>query len=317
VTLFVGTINRDLATDEQFGQAEIDVKRLQQVEEGIAAAKEKALRDAEQLHALFASLDDANEQVRTARLDLQKQIDQQKKSVKAQLVADALNQINCTPRLRLKTYGSIVENSIKGKRTLDSMKKALDVIVGSLNKALAASKAEITEWEKANGETVPDAETLELEPADSVRLKLQARTRERENAKERKRLADEAEKERQARLKAEADAKANAAPSPAPVLENPPFAAPSESERFDAWDQQEQEVKAAMPAPAPTTPSPSSPDESEAEELARLCATIRAAFAPIKVARESLKHPQNILLAREFAAAVLPAYERLQKGGEG
>ena len=304
VTMFVGAINRDLATDEQFGQAEIDVKRLKGMEDAIATAKDKALRDAEQLHALFTSLDEISDIPREARLDLSDLIERQKKAVRAKLVADALNVINCFPRLRFKTFGSIVENALKGKRTLDSMRKALDIIVGTLNESLAASKAEIAEWEKANSETVPDAETLELEPAESVRLKLAARTQARVAAEEKKRLEAEAEKERQARMKAEAEAKAAAQAAvvvPAPVAETPaPMATPADP------------VAVVAPAPIATAPTE---DENESEELARLVATIRAAFAPIKAVRQSLKHAANVALATAFADAVLPAYETLSKGG--
>ena len=299
VTLFVSAINRDLSTDEQFGQAEIDTKRLKALEESITAAKAKALSDAEQLHALFTALDDANGEVRTARLDLEKQIDTQKKAVRAQLVADALNRIACPARLRLKTYGTIVENAIKGKRTLDSMEKALTQIVGCLNEQLAATKAVIAEWEAAN-ETCPDAETLELEPAETVRLKLQARTQARQAADEKKRLEKIAEDERQQRLAAEAQAKAAqqpAAPAAPVVVHETPA----------------RETQAPLPVTNETQAGAAT--EDEAAERARFVALVRAAFAPIKTARESLKFPNNILAAKEFAAGVVPHWEILTKGG--
>jgi hypothetical protein len=305
VKKYVGEINRDLVTDDQFVQAQQDVKNLQSMEDAIKAAKEKALRDAEQLHTLFSQLDQIGEIPREARLSLSKLIESKKESIKAQMVADALNKIICAPHLRLKTFKSVVESSIKGKRTLESMEKALDVIVGSLNESITAAKAVIAEWEKANDETVPDADTLMLEPAESVRLKLQARTQARIEAKEKKRLADEAENERQARLKAEAEVKAaqEAAAPPAPA----PSPVPSPS------------VNATPPAPPATTtpPAASAPEEeTEAEELARICALVRAQLVSLKPIMDGAKHANNILRIRAFRAAVNPAFAEMQKGGE-
>jgi hypothetical protein len=294
VTMFVGAINRSLSTDQQFAQAKDDVKMLSGIEERITEAKDKALRDAEQLHALFSALDESNEEVRTARLDLQKQIERQEKTVKSQLVADALNKLECAPHLRLKNFGSTVELAIKGKRTIDSITKALNVIVGSLNTQINAAKAVIAEWEEANGERVPDADALALEQPETVRLKLQSRTDARIAAEDRKRLADEAADERAARVKAEQE---HAKPASDPIYEQ---VAPEPADVIEEKPQKSFALEA---------------DESESEELAKFRATIRNAFAPIKSARESLKHPQNILLAREFAAIVGDAFKRME-GGE-
>lgn len=310
VVAFVGAINRELVTDEQFGQAEIDVKRLKNIEEATLAAKEKALRDAETLHALFVSLDEIAEIPRQARLDLSSLIDRQKKAVRAQLVADALNRIECAAHLRLKNFGAIVEGSIKGKRTLDSMQKALDIIVGSLNAQIAASKAVIAEWEAANQERVPDADVLEIEQPETVRLKLQARTDarkaaeerkrlEEEQARERKRLADEVAAERATRLQAEAAA----APQPAPAPQAQEATAPAP-------------IVESLPTSEPAQEFALTAEESEDEELARLCFAIRAAFSPIRNVKESLKHQRNIDLAKAFANNINAAFKWLEKGGD-
>jgi hypothetical protein len=316
VVAFVGAINRELVTDEQFGQAEIDVKRLKSIEEATLAAKEKALRDAETLHALFTSLDEIAEIPRQARLDLSGLIDRQKKAVRAQLVADALNRIECAAHLRLKNFGAIVEGSIKGKRTLDSMQKALDIIVGSLNAQIAASKAVITEWESANQERVPDADALEIEQPETVRLKLQARTDARKAAEERKRLEEEQARERR-RLADEvaAERAANAqlvqaqvaAPQPAPVPQAQESAAPVPIV---------ESLPASEPASEPAQEFALTAEESEEEELARLCFAIRAAFSPIRTVKESLKHQRNIDLAKAFASNINVAFKWLEKGGD-
>ena len=299
VKRYVGEINRDLITDDQFVQAQQDVKTLQSMEDAIKGAKEKALRDAEQLHALFSQLDDIGEIPREARLSLSRLIESKKESIKAQMIADALNKLICAPHLRLRNFKSVVENSIKGKRTLESMEKALDIIVGSLNSAMAASKAVIAEWEKVHEETVPDADTLMLEQAEAVRLKLQARTQARIEAQEKKRLSDEAEKERQARLKAEAIASQQTA-APAEATTTAP-------------------ANAAPPSPPTTTayaPAAAAPEgESEAEELARICALVRSHLVSLKPVLDGAVHTNNILRIRAFRAAVNPAFTEMQRGG--
>lgn len=304
VKFFVGAINRDLVTDDQFNQADVDAKRLKALEEAIAAAKQKALADAVTLHALFTALDDSSEEIRKTRLDLENQIKRQKESVKSQLVADALNKVDCAPHLRLKTYGSIVENAIKGKRTLDSMEKALSQIVGSLNEQLAATKAVIAEWEAAN-EICPDAETLALEPAETVRLKLQQRTQARIAAEEKKRLAHVAEEERQKRIAAEAEAKAaQAPPAVAPVVVNETPVRETQAPLSYTRETQ---------APAPSAAEVAT--EDEAAERARFVAIVRQAFVPIKEARAALKFPNNRTAALAFTNGVLEHWETLSKGG--
>lgn len=278
VTLFLCEVNRDLKTDEQFGQAEIDVKRLKAIEEGIAAAKVKALADAETLRALFRNLDEANEEVRKARLELENLVKRQKESVKADLVATALHKVACAPHLRLRNYRERIEGAIKGKRTLDSMESALNQAVGMANEQIDQCRAVIDEWKMANDEDFPpDFDALIITSPDMVRLELQLRTEKKAADAERRRLEKIAEEERANSRRAMAEAQA------APVVV--------------------QEL--------PTREG----GESEAAERARFIALVRAAFGSIKAAREGLKYSNNILVAKAFAVGVASHWESLTKGG--
>lgn len=302
VKKFTAEINRDLCTDEQFGQAEIDVKSLKKLEEVHALAQERTLSQAEGINALLKELSESSEEVRKIRLDIESLIKREKERVKSRLIADALNKIECAGHLRLKTFASVVEGSIKGKRTLDSINKALSEVVETINEQLSASAAVIAEYEVQN-EIVPDKETLVLGNAENVRLILAQRKQAREAGEEQKRLQKIADDERNERIKAQAEAK-SAIEAQALHVETKPVI--------------ETELKLApvVGHVAPVSnPAPEVEDEPEAQELARLISMIRDAFAPIKAARQSLKYPHNILLASEFAAAVLPAFQTLQKGG--
>lgn len=310
VTLFLSEINRDLVTDDQFGQAEIDVKRLKSIEESIVAAKKKALEDAETLRNLFDSLDDATGEVSKARLELEKLIKQKKESVKSALVATALNNINCAPHLRLKTYGTRMDSAIKGKRTLDSMEAALNQAVGMANEQIAKCREVIAVWQKANDEdSPPDYDALIITSPDMVRLELQRRSEKKAADAECRRLEDVAEQERQKARAAQASAVASAAPS--------------EVDRRNEWERQEKEDKAAMqaaPAPQPIAPAvvatPAPEGETEEQELARYKAACLACFAPLKAARAALQHPANIEKAGKLAAAINAAWTELKGGAK-
>lgn len=306
---FVAGINRDLKTDNDFAQAKEDAKKLRDLEAAVKAAKIKALEQAQELHKFFTDLDEIGEIPREAALALEKLIATKTESVKSDMVRDALNRLDCAAHLRLKNFGALVQGAIKGKRTLESMEKSLNQIVGSLNEQIAATKAVIAEWEASEGHAPPDADMLAVQNAAEVRLQLQARTQARIAGEEKKRLADEAEKERQARIKAEADAAA------AQQVAAPAAPAPERSQARSM-----RPVSTAPPAPPATTPPPaaSAPDEeTEAEELARICALVRAQLVSLKPIMDGAKHANNILRIRAFRAAVNPAFAEMQKGGEG
>jgi len=310
VTLFLSEVNRDLTTDEQFGQAEIDVKRLKAIEDGIAAAKVKALADAETLRTLFDNLDEANEEVRKARLELENLVKRQKESVKAALVATALNKVDCAPHLRLKNYRERIEGAIKGKRTLDSMETALNQAVGMANEQIDKCRDVIEEWKKANDEdTPPDFDALIITSPDMVRLELQRRTEKKAADAERRRLEKIAEEERAAARRAMAEAQAAAkaqaavaAPAPAPAPAPTPVVV------------NELPIREEQPA---LIDKDVEQGESETAERARFVALVRSAFGPIKEAREGLKHPKNIEAAKAFAAGVASHWETLTKGRDG
>lgn len=302
VTRFLCEVNRDLKTDEQFGQAEIDVKRLKAIEEGIAAAKVKALADAETLRALFSNLDEANEEVRKARLELENLVKRQKENVKADLVATALHKVACAPHLRLRNYRERIEGAIKGKRTLDSMESALNQAVGIANEQIEKCRAVIDEWKMANDEDFPpDFDALIITSPEMVHLELQRRTEKKAADAERRRLEKIAEEERANSRRAMAEAQA-AAKVQAPVAVPAPVVV------------QELPTREGQPA---MVDNDVEQGESEAAERARFIALVRAAFGPIKAAREGLKHPNNIFAAKAFSVGVASHWESLTKGGGG
>jgi hypothetical protein len=120
----LGEINRDLTTDEDFDQADADSKAIAGAEAALKTAKEKALADAEQLHALFAGIDGLSAELSKARLDLSRQITRRKEEAKAEIVSEFLSEYDIDPKDAHKHFRAGLEAAMKGKRTLESMRTA-------------------------------------------------------------------------------------------------------------------------------------------------------------------------------------------------
>lgn len=290
----LANINRELRTDEEFGQAELDVKALKSAEDAVKAAKEKALADAEQLNALFRALDETGEEIRAPRLELEKLITKRKEEVKTELVTEALAKIDCAPRLRAGSFGRSLQEAIKGKRTLDSMRKALEVTVTTHNAMIGKCRVAIDTFTWEHGkELALDAEDLEVKSLDQVEAELRRRLEAIRAEEERKRLAAEAEK---ARAEA-AQARREAAEASKPPL--PPVASPAPR-------------PAAPVEPQPAPPAAEKPLEIRAAaEWDDFKAKVVAAFAPVKAARAALRCPENQAKAQAFAEAVGQAWKEV------
>ncbi len=190
----LGEINRELKTDEDFDQADADAKAIAGAEADLKAAKAKALADAEQLQSLFESIDGLSGELAAARLDLSKQVAKRKEEAKADLVNEAANMIDCATRLR-GLFRPSLQEAVKGKRTLDSMQKALAATVMVHNALIQKSRSLIAEFVLGYGaELVMDSEDLELQSPESVEAELRRRFEAAAALEERKKLLVEMDK---------------------------------------------------------------------------------------------------------------------------
>jgi len=279
----LAAINREPATDEEFGQAEVDVKALKGAEDSVKSAKEKALADAEQLHALFGALDETSEEIREARLDLEKVVKAKKAEVRNQLISIALDgiKIDLPPMQVSKLFQPELESAVKGKRTLASMKKAFDTAVKVANGRIGKAREILEEFEQEHGrEMILDRVELETKTPDQVESELRRRL-------DVKRADDEKRKAQEEAAKAKAEAEE----------------AKAEAE------------EAKKPAPLPTPPKvgslPTGP--SEPAEWAGFVAAVLLAFKPLKEAKNALTHEGNRAKANEFAGAVNAAWIAAKK----
>lgn len=139
----VGDINTDLKSDEDFSAAESTVKTLGEAEKAIDAAREKAMANTADIAKLFESMTEVSNKLRETRLDLSRQIKIKKADIKKNIIAAGIKEINKrlaeTEAHPAARQGFIINNddfdqATKGKRTAETMQKAIDTRIEQLVK---------------------------------------------------------------------------------------------------------------------------------------------------------------------------------------
>lgn len=289
----IESINKDLVTDDDFDQAAKDAKLIKGAEEALTAAKEKAIADSEQLDALFSQIDDLSDELAEARLRLSNQVKKRKEEVKEEVIKQALDKLQCAERHRKPIYGKSLTEEIKGKRTIESMRKALDVVVSIHNGVISYNRDAITKFIAGHGaELVPDAEDLEIKSKDYVEAELRRRFEAKRAAEQKKQLEEEA-----AKAKAEvAEIKQQAAEAGKP---------PAKPEEDAPWGR----GSAGGLLPRTTEVAAPNPSVTAREEWDQVRATIIAAFGPLKSLKGTMKHASNEAKLQGFGAALNKAWE--------
>ena len=288
-------------------RSEQDVKALKGAEDAIKAAKDTALADAEQLNALFRALDETGEEIRAPRLELEKLIASRKESVKTEIVEEFLAAFDIDPLDARRNYLAGLQNAIKGKRTLESMRKACEVFQATSQAVIHTNRKSIATFEAAHGQDLTmDRRELELKSGEYLTGELRRRFDAKKAADERKRLEDEAAEAKAAEAKAKADLEA----SKKVVVEN----GSGVSERIGS---QTMPAMAPLPQPPPSNVIDMRTTEavtlSEAEEWAEMTATVKAAFGTVKAHRERLIHDANKRKIVSFGASVNAVWATLKE----
>lgn len=197
ITEGIATINRHLTTDEEFGQAEQDVKVLALLQGKIVTAKEHAIEQAESLNAALNELDEAAAEVGQVRLGLKKLIYTRKVELKTQIVSEYVNHFGeqgDITNARAECIRPALIEVIKGKRTMQTMRRACDTLIADRIAAITQCREIIRAWvEREDGLAilVPDEADLELKKTEYVEAELERRL-------ERRKLQEEAEKAKRA-----------------------------------------------------------------------------------------------------------------------
>lgn len=287
-------INRDLKTDEDFDQADTDAKAIAGAESALKLAKAKALQDAEQLHTLFEQIDGLSGDLAKARLDLSKQINAQKEKVKTEIIEEALATFDIDAGLARKHYLNGLQTEIKGKRTLDSMRKACRIYATTQQGFITQCRKLLDSFEKAHGaDLIADSRTLELEKPEGLEAELRRRFEAKRAADEKKAIEAESAKAK-AELAAAQSSKMNPHNLPAP----PKIGS----------------IPVGNPTPAnvvpmgPDQPIELSNDITADDEWRQVAATVKAAFSLIREHRERLTHERNIDRLMYFGGLVNGAW---------
>lgn len=273
------TINLKPSTDVEFGEANETVKKLAEVESLISNAKDEALKQAADLQSLFKELDETNEEVRQARLTLDKVVKAETAKRKSEIIEAGMETVTAVSS---EHYRNRVTEAIKGKRTLKSMTEAVDKEVIVINAEVANARTIIAKFTDQHGDKIAlDKNRLELMNHEALNIELQSRI---------DRLAAEAEKKKAQEEAAVARADA-------------------EQAKADAAPKHE-----ADPLPKPQKvgnirTSGGSSGPSADEEWKLFTQDIFAAFGGLKDKRAMLKHSSNIEKSTKFAGLVNEAWK--------
>ena len=246
--------NKELKTDGDFTDAESAVKYLSKTEKAIIQSKSDALKQAADVQKLFEAMDEINEEVRQARLGLQRQIKARKEEIKCAAIDDAYQRIvehynalcsqsdnfSLAHNLANDIKTTLIER-IKGLKTIKSIESNLTDAVDDINDVLSAN---LEACEK-NAETInavadeyaslfQDRANLLAMDFEQLSLTIDKRiaTHQAEEAKRellrQERLKREAEKaaEQEAKQKLTPEPEPKPDPAPAPVAAVEPLAQP-------------------------------------------------------------------------------------------
>lgn len=146
------TVNTELAGDDDFANAESDVKTIKAGEVALKNAKASALDQASEIQKLFAAIDEVSSEARDARLSLERQIKKRKAEIKDEIVDAGLDAIKAYIEEQSTELQSVknswldrsaFEDEIKGKRTTASMQKAVTGLQVNIKNEIAQREESI------------------------------------------------------------------------------------------------------------------------------------------------------------------------------
>lgn len=147
----IANIKTELITDQDFTDAEAQIKFCTKAESTLKEKKKQALEQTSTIADLFVTIDELSESIRQVRLTLNKAVKEQKISRKANIVFSATKEVNDHvaainngigfKNIDIKTVNPDFTAAIKGKSRFSSMQSAVNDLV-------AASKIEANNNEK-------------------------------------------------------------------------------------------------------------------------------------------------------------------------
>jgi len=238
----IGSVNRDLTTDQHFADAEKAVTWCKKVEDKLEGAKQHALSQTASIDELFRTIDDISAEARRVRLELDKLVTKRKETIRLELIASYKAELAGFIGAKNKTLGkpympAIAENFagvIKGKKTISSIEDALatecarcKIEAGAIADKIHANLQTLAPIMEEYPTMFPDVAQVVLKSAEDVTNLVSARVAAHKDAEakraEAKRQAEEAEAKRKADEAARAEATKPVAQQPAAPVNQPPI----------------------------------------------------------------------------------------------
>ena len=293
----IEAINFAPKTDEEFGQAELDIKKLKGFESSLSDKKNEVLTQMDEVYKLITGMDKLSKLSADNRKRLKNCVDAQKLKIREDIEQEAaaivsISHPNALPRIRA---------AMKNKRTLASLRDSATEAAETIEKEVQTAIALVDSYAEKHGDSVIyDKGKLLLLSPEMIEVELDRRVERQKQEEEKARLRLEAEAE-----KKKADA----------------LAAEQAAERAKAQAEAVAEVKEPEHKPLPAQQAPVATDTdthteaaeapTAAQELAHYCGLIKSAFVPVKAARANLTDPENIAKAKAFAITVGEAWKTL------
>lgn len=215
--------SEELNSDQDFANAESAVKACSEAEAKIKAAKDAGLAQMSEVDTVFRVADQIVAEIKAARLSLEKSVELRKTSIRGEIVQSGKDRLaehiaalnKRIGRVQMPAVQADFVGAIKGKRTVDSLKNAVDTVLA--NAKIAAS--ETADKIQANLATLDehkehtflfnDVATLVMKANDDLRNVIKLRIAEHQAEQERKLEAERERirKEEQAKAEREANEK--------------------------------------------------------------------------------------------------------------
>lgn len=222
----LGDINRDLKTDQDFATAEATVKWCGDVESRLEAAKQHALSQTASIDELFRTVDEISAEAHRVRLELDKLVKARKDQIRIEMVqagqkalADHIAALNASlGKPYMPQVAADFAGAIKGKRTIDSLRNAVDTLLASskieadaIGRRISTNLNTLRDLAADHRALFPDTAQIVLKQPEDLTSLVKTRIAEHQAEIARQVQAErEAQERREAAARAEAERKAEA-----------------------------------------------------------------------------------------------------------
>ena len=183
----LSSINMDLTTDDQFSEAEQNVKDCKLIEQRIAQARQNAIMQTTDIAAIIKTTEILEGKFRTVRLALEKKVVSEKELRKNEILTAARNHIQGMLISSSVKHGFIIDNAAimaaaKNKRSLAKIREAIAEVIedetlrlANMEADFSANMALIQASEVEYPGLYPDKKNLALSSSEVVESQISAR----------------------------------------------------------------------------------------------------------------------------------------------